>query len=239
MARYQITIATMLCLSIVVMAQESHWSVSPCVGLTASKFTETDLFPMSNSYDVGWAFGAEADYKFAGKWHLSMGTMYNRRVSGSEAVFFFGAAMHGKDAAENIVTRSEYNIRMDLLCVPVMMHLELVKNLSIGVGFQPSLLLSAKQYAPADGYFYVDESGVAYLSPFPHEKKNLEKGTSIDITNRCRDLGVEIPVGVVYRYKNLKAEFRYSFGLFNAIYGNDTQTRCFLIGLGWCFSLKQ
>ncbi len=239
MTRFGIVLAIMLCMGVATKAQDGRWSIGPVVGLSVSTLTEADLFPSSNSYGLGWACGAEAYYKCAGRWHLSMGALYNSRVANSESLYFNGAAMVRPDATEAIVTngeyitRGEYSTRMDLLCLPVMTHLELTKGLSFGIGLQPCVLLSAKQKASKAGYYYVDKEGAAYLS-WPNERVYLEKGTSTDISGYCRTFGLDVPIGIEYRHNNIKAGLRYCFGLFNAIHGNDTQSRCLLITIGGC-----
>lgn len=186
-------------------AQEQRWTLKPMVGITLSSLVGGSNTPGEYSPKLGWGCGAEVEYRLSDRWDLSLGVLFTNRQTKSETTVGY------YDGSTYIVSEGKYSTVFNQTDFPIMLHLQLTRGLKAGIGIQPTLLLSAKQ-------------------------EDLQaKGTSVDIKNKCRTLGMDIPVGAAYDFDNIEFGLHYSFGLFNAIHGSDTQSRCLMLTLGYRF----
>ena len=121
------------------------------------------------------------------------------------------------------------NLRMNYVAMPILIHSYLLPGFSVKAGVEPTLLLGAKSHEVQQS-FDVDREG---------KKSNFsEDEFTIDIKKRMRKIGLSIPIGVSYEYKNVVLGALYHVGVFN-IYkeGNSARKRVIEMSVGYKFNL--
>ena len=214
--------------TLVSMAQNKPgtWSVTPHVGVSFSsllggsgiyEITDNEVAEVKPYTLLGFIGGADVMYQASDVVGVSAG------------LSFVQAGCKFKDDKENNSVVYNRNLRMNYVAMPILIHSYLLPGFSVKAGVEPTLLLGAKSHEVQQS-FDVDREG---------KKSNFsEDEFTIDIKKRMRKIGLSIPIGVSYEYKNVVLGALYHVGVFN-IYkeGNSARKRVIEMSVGYKFNL--
>ena len=214
--------------TLVSMAQNKPgtWSVTPHVGVSFSsllggsgiyEITDNEVAEVKPYTLLGFIGGADVMYQASDVVGVSAGLS-----------FVQAGCKFKDDKGKNSVVYNR-NLRMNYVAMPILIHSYLLTGFSVKAGVEPTLLLGAKSHEVQQS-FDVDKEGV--MSNF-HEDE-----FTIDIKKRMRKIGLSIPIGVSYEYKNVVLGALYHVGVFN-IYkeGNSARKRVIEMSVGYKFNL--
>ena len=214
--------------TLVSMAQNKPgtWSVTPHVGVSFSsllggsgiyEITDNEVAEVKPYTLLGFIGGADVMYQASDVVGVSAGLS-----------FVQAGCKFKDDKGKNSVVYNR-NLRMNYVAMPILIHSYLLPGFSVKAGVEPTLLLGAKSHEVQQS-FDVDKEGV--MSNF-HEDE-----FTIDIKKRMRKIGLSIPIGVSYEYKNVVLGALYHVGVFN-IYkeGNSARKRVIEMSVGYKFNL--
>lgn len=139
--------------------------------------------------------GGEGGEGAASKIGLTIGGEAEYRMNN---VGYSVGLFYSQEGASEKDSKTDEKLNLHYLNVPVLVNLHLLEGLSLKMGLQPSLLLAANISASQGSI-----SG------------------SVNISKNIKDLGLSIPVGLSYEYKNVMLDVRYNFGLLSIISDKD------------------
>jgi hypothetical protein len=214
--------------TLVSMAQNKPgtWSVTPHVGVSFSsllggsgiyEITDNEVAEVKPYTLLGFIGGADVMYQASDVVGVSAGLS-----------FVQAGCKFKDDKGKNSVVYNR-NLRMNYVAMPILIHSYLLPGFSVKAGVEPTLLLGAKSHEVQQS-FDVDREG---------KKSNFsEDEFTIDIKKRMRKIGLSIPIGVSYEYKNVVLGALYHVGVFN-IYkeGNSARKRVIEMSVGYKFNL--
>ena len=202
------------------------WSVTPHVGVSFSsllggsgiyEITDNEVAEVKPYTLLGFIGGADVMYQASDVVGVSAGLS-----------FVQAGCKFKDDKGKNSVVYNR-NLRMNYVAMPILIHSYLLPGFSVKAGVEPTLLLGAKSHEVQQS-FDVDREG---------KKSNFsEDEFTIDIKKRMRKIGLSIPIGVSYEYKNVVLGALYHVGVFN-IYkeGNSARKRVIEMSVGYKFNL--
>ena len=141
---------------------------------------------------LGIAVGMEGEYRFSSQLGLSLVLMYSAEGCGSSggSSFYWGG--------EN----RYYTLkRMQLMKMPVLANIRLIKFLHLQLGLEPSYVIKLKSSAPSG-------------SSFDHKR-----------------FFIGLPVGLRLAFPHFEVSLRYSYGLEDVCYDNHSSTFSLLVGI--------
>ena len=170
-------------------------SVTPKIGLNAANMTTFE----KSDYRVGFTAGAELGYQVIPDFTVSVAAMYSQQ----------GTKAHTE--------WSDGTIKLDYLNLPIMANYYWDYGITLKVGLQPSINLSAK-------------------GTINGQKSECDlDGASIDEYGNkilLRPVMVSLPVGISYETKsNLVFDLRYNIGITDAIRFNNKRSTNFVLQL--------
>ena len=170
-------------------------TVTPKIGLSAANMTTFE----KSDYRVGFTAGAELGYQVIPDFTVSVAAMYSQQ----------GTKAHTE--------WSDGTIKLDYLNLPIMANYYWDYGITLKVGLQPSINLSAK-------------------GTINGQKSECDlDGASIDEYGNkilLRPVMVSLPVGISYETKsNLVFDLRYNIGITDAIRFNNKRSTNFVLQL--------
>ena len=170
-------------------------TVTPKIGLSAANMTTFE----KSDYRVGFTAGAELGYQVIPDFTVSVAAMYSQQ----------GTKAHTE--------WSDGTIKLDYLNLPIMANYYWDYGITLKVGLQPSINLSAK--GTINGQQSECELDGASID---------EYGNKILL----RPVMVSLPVGISYETKsNLVFDLRYNIGITDAIRFNNKRSTNFVLQL--------
>ena len=148
-----------------------------------------DYFEHGNK--VGFVIGAEGAYQITDVLGLSLGVSYTQEgasCKGEDFTFPDGIHIH----VDNV------KVNVDCITVPVLANIYVWKGLALKTGIQPEFAVGKK----AKGDVTIEYDIPSYKET-TFEKPNV------------KTFSLSIPLGISYEFKNVVADFRYSFGITN------------------------
>ncbi len=227
------TLAVGLLAATAIMAQRSApgtFSITPKVGLNVSILSNdgygrlytiktdkhtNDFVKAETECAVGVAAGVEVGYQFTRRFALTAGVIYSQQgAQRDKADGWNGASFHVDDQS---------HLDLDYLNIPVLANFYLWRGLSLKVGLQPGILLSAKDHLKVDG------GGKA---------EGAKDHRTLDVKSRCNAIDLAIPVGISYEFDSgIMLDGRFNLGV-NDLYKHSTGKNVVLqLTVGYKFRL--
>lgn len=180
---------------------------------------------------MGWGAGIEGEYRLSKAAGFSIGMLYTRnRFRSDETVTMDGNDDYYREFSDACFVQEH-------LQTPVMLNVHPASHLVLKVGVQPRLLLSANMSCHVKGSFadYSKRPNYPFAVkdlprlPFEYDQKSQVRGTFDKI-------GLAIPVGLSYDWKNIVIDCRCSYSL-SAEAGSDGNELFLMLSLGYKFNL--
>ncbi len=224
-----ITAILVILSAMVCKGQTGRWSLKPMAGMTVATLAGDAAADMKNG--LGLSIGVESEASLCDRLGLSIGAVYETATVKYDLREVYG----------NLV-KDDHKYRFRQIGVPLMLHLTLAKGLSVATGLKPTVLLSAKSISHIGGYYVVptEDTFVYVVSAETMEngeKRYVDEEAKTSITDLCNQVGLEVPVGLSYTYKNIVLDVRYHFGINNTFKEADAQLRHLSVTLGYQFGL--
>ena len=180
-------------------------TVTPKIGLSAANMTTFE----KSDYRVGFTAGAELGYQVIPDFTVSVAAMYSQQ----------GTKAHTE--------WSDGTIKLDYLNLPIMANYYWDYGITLKVGLQPSINLSAKGTVNNNGQKQECDLDDAVID---------EWGNGILV----KPVLVSLPVGISYEKNNFVFDLRYNIGLTEALKFNNKRATNFVFQftLGYKLPIK-
>jgi len=158
-------------------------------GLNAASLIGDDLDELESK--IGVCLGLFLDYKINSKVGISGDLLFSQQ----------GAYLEESDRYESY----ECYINMNYINLPVLFNFYPTSNLSLKVGLQPGMLMSAKEKVR-----------------YENEEYNYKKTETESFKKHCNSLDWSLPIGLSYTFDfGLRFDLRYNYGLNNIFKKGD------------------
>ena len=195
-------------LMVATVAANAQITLKPMAGITLSTITDMD----DNSFRVGLAAGAEAEYLVSDMFGVSGGLLVSMQGTNYDDMSWTvnGVKNGWKD----------YSLTLTYLNIPVLANIHVAKGLAIKAGVQPGILLAAK----------VKQTEIV---------NNVESDWDRSSTDGLKKLDISIPIGASYEFSDFVIDARYNLGLtkINDTGSNSSKNSVIMVTLGYKFGL--
>jgi hypothetical protein len=195
-------------LMVATVAANAQITLKPMAGITLSTITDLD----DNSFRVGLAAGAEAEYLVSDMFGVSGGLLVSMQGTNYDDMSWTvnGVKNGWKD----------YSFTLTYLNIPVLANIHVAKGLAIKAGVQPGILLAAK----------VKQTEIV---------NNVESDWDRSSTDGLKKLDISIPIGASYEFSDFVIDARYNLGLtkINDTGSNSSKNSVIMVTLGYKFGL--
>ena len=195
-------------LMVATVAANAQITLKPMAGITLSTITDLD----DNSFRVGLAAGAEAEYLVSDMFGVSGGLLVSMQGTNYDDMSWTvnGVKNGWKD----------YSLTLTYLNIPVLANIHVAKGLAIKAGVQPGILLAAK----------VKQTEIV---------NNVESDWDRSSTDGLKKLDISIPIGASYEFSDFVIDARYNLGLtkINDTGSNSSKNSVIMVTLGYKFGL--
>lgn len=204
----------------------SKWTVTPRIGMTVSNYQEEGKEYIRSG--VGFAVGADVEYRLSNKVGLSLGAFYSthKTVEDLESLKVFkdyhdahGTFYEKRGKGESLPTIEEdandgyryiheFNRRHEYryLSIPVVANFHAWKGLTLKAGIQMDYLMGAHAMFTTRDFSIHRAVNVT-------DRQDYYVDYNIGVKDKSEKILWSVPVGVSWEYKDIEVDMRYSLGL--------------------------